>query len=100
VLDVALVEDLADVGAVGQLLDHGQDDVLANPPQQVGPGRGCGLPQVHAEEAAVGQQEHARSKRSEDLAGQGVLAGAQPADRGGELATDYPGLHHANYRPQ
>nr|WP_252124997.1 hypothetical protein [Streptomyces sp. MBT84] len=60
VVDVAPVEDLCEIRAVRQLLDHRQHEVFADSPQQVRP-RGRGLaPQVHAAKATVGQQQHPR----------------------------------------
>lgn len=62
------------VGAVGQHLQRHEDQVLFDPPGQVGAGGAGQVPQFVPGEVAVGQQEHVRSQGGQQPAGELVLA--------------------------
>ena len=59
---------------VGQRLADGEADVGLDAPQQVGAGRGAGLPQGDGPEAAVGEQQHARLQAPGEGGGEFLLA--------------------------
>ena len=84
-LTFGLTEDRP-VGAVGQQLQHGQQDPRLHPPQQRRPGIGRRAPVSPVVEVPVGDQQPVLLQPRVKAPGQGLLAGALPgpgrADRG------------------
>lgn len=77
-------DDLRQIRAVVKELHHGQHRTALHPPQQVRTGRGSGPPQIEADKAAVGQQQHPRRQAAEQPPGQRGLVHGQRPDLGSE----------------
>ena len=73
---------LGQVGAVGQHSDRGQPERRRGPPQDVRPGGQHVAGQGVGQEVPVGQHEHSRAERAQQVAGQGLLADRVGAQRG------------------
>ena len=73
---------LGQVAAVGQHRDRGQLERRRGPPQDVRPGGQHVAGQGVAQEVPVGQHEHPRAERRQQVPGQGLLADRVGAERG------------------
>src|SRR5437588_4320298 len=73
-LDWPALAEVDQVTAVPQLAQVTPSEVVFDPPEQVGTGRGVEQPERLGREAAVGQHDHSRPQRLRQLASQGALA--------------------------